>query len=138
VSDSPIEKLLEALDNLDPDAALALLAPDCRFLTADGRRAVGSEAVRELLQEFLATLRSTRHQITAGWHVDNVWIAEVQADYELQDWLELKALPRAFVLRGGPDGITDLRVYGAHERQLGEHRTGEDGMRIGDRLIPPL
>lgn len=138
MSESPIEKLLEALDKLDPEAALALLAPDCRFLTADGRRAVGGEAVRKLLQEFLATLRSTRHRITACWHVDNVWIAEVEADYELQDWLALKGLPRAFVLRDGPDGIRDLRVYGAHEHQLGEHRTGEDGMRIGDRLIPPL
>jgi hypothetical protein len=47
-------------------------------------------------------------------------------------------LPRVFVLREGPDGIADLRVYGSHERWLMEHRTGEEGMWIGERWIPPL
>ena len=135
---SPIARLLAAIDELDVEAAMALVAPDGRLLAVDGRRAEGSDAVRDLLADFLAKLRSTTHQITAQWHQDNVWIAEVEATYELQDWLQMRALPRAFVLREGPDGFVDLRVYGAHEHPLTEHRTGAEGVRIGGRWIPPL
>ena len=138
VSESPIEKLLQAFDAFDIDGVMALIAPDARLLVADGRRAEGSDAVRELLTRFVADLRSTAHRITGQWHQDDVWIAEAEADYELRDWLQLTALPRAFVLYEGPDGIRDLRVYGAHEHPITEHRTGEEGMRIGDRWIPPL
>ncbi len=135
---TPIARLLAALDQLDVEAAMALFAPDCRLLTVDGRRAEGSEAVRDLLADFLAKLRSTTHRITAEWHQDIVWIAEVDATYELQDWLQIPALPRAFVLREGPGGFADLRVYGAHEHPITEHRTGAEGVRIGGRWIPPL
>jgi hypothetical protein len=138
VNDSPIHRLLAAVDSLNVEAAIALVAPDCRMLAVDGTRANGSEAMRELLSGFFATLRSMRHRVTAQWHVDDVWIAEVDGSYELIDWLQLNALPRAFVLRDGPDGFVELRVYGAHERPLTDHRTGEEGMRVGERWIPPL
>jgi hypothetical protein len=138
VAKSPIEQLLGAVDNLDVEAVMALMGPEPRVLAADGRRAAGTEAVRELLTELLAALRSTNHHITAEWHQDNVWIAEVEADYELQDWLELKALPRAFFVREDEGGIADARVYGAHEHPLADHRTGEEGMWVGARWIPPL
>jgi hypothetical protein len=59
-------------------------------------------------------------------HVDKAWIAEVEASYTLQDWLQLNEVPRAFVLREGPIGITDLRVYGAHDHALTDHRTGDE------------
>jgi SnoaL-like protein len=138
VSESPIERLLEAFDALDIDAVMAQVAPDARLLVADGRRAEGGDAVRDLLTRFMADLRSTAHRITGQWHQDDVWIAEAEADYELRDWLQLTALPRAFILHEGPDGIRELHAYGAHEHPLTEHRTGEEGMRIGDRWIPPL
>jgi uncharacterized protein (TIGR02246 family) len=138
VSESPIEQLLGALDKRDVEGALALMAPDCRMLTVDGRRAQGQAGVRALITDFVSTVRSTTHTITAQWHQGDVWIAEVEADYELTDWTKISALPRACVLREGPEGIAELHFYGAHERQLADHRTGEEGMRIGGRWIPPL
>jgi hypothetical protein len=142
VSDSPIEQLLRALDSLDVDAAVALMTPDCRLRTADGRRAVGADAVRELLTEFVAAVRSMTHRITGHWHEHEVWIAEVEADYELQDWLKLTALPRAFIVRTRAGALADIRAYGAHERPLADHNaTAEgtcDGLLIGGRWIPPL
>jgi hypothetical protein len=42
------------------------------------------------------------------------------------------------VVRDGPDGVADVRVYGAHEQPLADHATGEEGMRIGGHWIPPL
>jgi hypothetical protein len=138
VSDSPIEPLLDAFKQLDGDAVAALIAPDARVLTADGRRAEGAEAVSGLITSFLAALRSVTYRINAQWHQENVWIAEVEADYELSDWLQLKSVPRAFILYHGPNGISELHVYGAHERPLTEHRTGDEGLWIGERWIPPL
>lgn len=138
VSESPIEQLLAAMDRLDLEAAMSLAAPDVRLLTVDGRRASGAEATRRLLGEFLSELRSTAHVITAQWHQDDTWIAEVEATYELRDRLKIDALPRVFVLRAGPDGIADLRVYGAHERPLEDHRKGDEGLWVGGRWVPPL
>jgi hypothetical protein len=138
VDASPIARLLVALDRLDIDAAMAMFAPDGRLLTVDGQRAEGIDAVRDLLTAFLANLRSTAHRITAHWHEGDVWIAEVLADYELQDWLKITARPRAFILRDGPDGIVDLRVYGAHEQSFAERPNPEAGTWMGDRWIPPL
>src|SRR5438105_15182851 len=138
MSASPLEQLLGAIDRRDVDAAMALSAPDVRLLTVDGRRAEGREAVRKLMTDFLSVLRSLSHRITAQWHVDDVWIAEVDASYELQDWLRLHDLPRVFVARVAAGGIADLRAYGAHEQPLTDHPTGEEGMWIGSRWIPPL
>jgi SnoaL-like domain len=138
VSDSPIQRLVEPMDELDVDGLAALFAPDGRLMTADGRHAEGAEALRALLTEFFDTLRSTKHTITAEWHQDNVWIAEIAASYELRDWLRLTDLPRVFIVRSGSEGIHDLRVYGAHEHRLTDHRTGEEGMWVGSRWIPPL
>jgi SnoaL-like domain len=138
VTESPIEKLLRAFDSADLDAVIALFSPEARLLIADGQRAEGRAAVRALLGGFLATVHASSHQITAQWHQDNVWIAEVEANYELQDRLQLNGVPRAFVLYEGPDGIADLRAYGAREHPLAEHRTGEEGMWIRERWIPPL
>lgn len=138
MSDSPIDQLLDALDRLDAKAAVAMLAPDAKLLTVDGRRAQGTDAVSKLLEDFLGQLRATAHRVTSQWHVDDVWIAEVEGDYELRDYLEIRALPRVFVARTGSDGLTDLRVYGAHERPLGEHRTGDEGIWVGGRWVPPL
>ena len=70
--------------------------------------------------------------------VDGLTFAEVLADYELQDWLQIKALPRAFVLRTSSDGIYDVRVYGAHEQPLSGRPTDDEAYRVGGRLVLPL
>jgi hypothetical protein len=134
----PVEQFFEAIDVLDLEATMALMAPDARVLVADGRRAEGTEAVRRLFGDFIGQLRFTSHRITAQWHEDDVWITEADVSYELRDWLRLNALPRVFIVRAGPDGISELRAYGAHEHRLSNHRTGEEGMQVGGRWVPPL
>jgi ketosteroid isomerase-like protein len=136
--DSPIARLLGAIVQLDAEAATALFAHDACLCTADGRRADGIEAVRRLLTDFLAQLRSAACRMTGEWQDGDVWIAEFEGTYELRDWLQTGPLPRVLVLRQGPDGIADVRVYGRHERALADHPTGEEGLWIGGRWIPPL
>jgi hypothetical protein len=133
-----MQRLVEAMDRLDVDALVGQFAPAGRLMTADGRRAEGPDALRALLTEFFGALRSTTHRVTEQWKEDNVSIAELEASYELRDWLQINNLPRVFILREGPEGIEDLRVYGAHEHPIAEHRTGEEGMWVGSRWIPPL
>ena len=135
---SPLSQWLEAIDRLDADAAVSGLAPDAHLLTADGQQARGATAAGELIATFISRLRSVSHQVTAQWHVDDVWIAEVEATYELTDHFQTGRLPRVVIVRAGPVGITELRVYGAHERPLTEHATGEEGMWVGGRWVPPL
>ncbi len=134
---SPLVELLEAIDKLDVEAAMALCAPDCTFMTADGRHAEGHPEVSRLLNEFLSVLRSTSHEITTEWHQGDTWIAEVLASYELRDRLRLEQLRRAFFVRTGADGIRGVRCYGANERQLID-RDDTEPMRMGGRLILPL
>jgi len=138
MEESPLADLLAAIDKLDVDAVLALCAPECSLMTTDGGHAEGEHEVGRLMSDFLATLRSTSHEITAQWHQEDEWIAEVLASYELQDWLRLEHLRRAFFVRTGPAGIRDIRVYGANERRLGDRVSGQGPMRIGGRLVLPL
>ena len=138
MDESPIAELLAAVDKLDLEAATAQFTPDARLMTADGRRAAGLDEVRELLADFLATLHATSHSISAQWHEDDTWIAEVDATYELDDWMQTSPLPRAFVLRQAADGIADLRIYGAHERRLTDHPEGGLGTWVHGHWVPPL
>jgi ketosteroid isomerase-like protein len=139
VDASPIDQLLEALDRLDVEAATALFSGDAGLLTADGRRATGIEDVRQLLTAFVADLRSASHRVTGEWHQGDTWIAEFDATYVLRDSRETGPLARALVLREAPDGIADVRVYGAEEHPLTERSSGEEwGMWVRGRWIPPL
>src|SRR5262245_21200557 len=138
MSDSPLLALVAALGQRDVDAAVALCSPDCRLATADGRRAEGRSGVRALLARFLSDLRSATYEVTAHWHQENVWFAEVVASYELRDWLRLERLPRAFVVRTDDAGICDVRVYGAHERRLTDHGGREEAYRVGGHVLLPL
>jgi len=138
VDDSPIAQLLAALDEFDVDAAVALFAPDARLSSVDGRTSVGSYAVRELLTGLVSLLRTSAHHITAQWHQQNVWIAEVEATYELKEDMLKITRPRAFVLYDGSEGFVDLHVYGAHEPLLGDRHSNDGEMRLGGRWIPPL
>ncbi len=138
LTDSPLAALVTALGQLDVDRAMALCSSDCRLATADGRGAAGLDEMRALLTHFFADLRSASYEVTAQWHQDNVWFAEVLANYEMRDWLRLERLPRAFVVRTDDAGICDVRVYGAHERRLTDYRTGAEPYRVGGQVVLPL
>jgi ketosteroid isomerase-like protein len=138
MTDSPMKQLLAAVDSLDVDAVIALLTREAKFLTIDGQRAQGTAAVRELLSDFVAPLRATTHEVTAEWHEDDVWIAELDATYERTDGEQTGVLARVIVLRERPDGIADLRAYGAQAPLLTDPHGEQGGMRLGGRWIPPL
>jgi hypothetical protein len=135
---SPISAVLSALDALNTDALAAQFAPHARLLRTDGRAATGIDEVCEALGEFVSELRATTHSITAEWHPeDGVWIAELDATYELRDGERHGPYKRAVVLRAGDDGITDVRFYGSHELPLTTHRPYQE-VRAGTHWLPTL
>jgi hypothetical protein len=138
MTESPITKWLDDVSRFDVDAAVAALAPDAKLLSPDGRRAQGADAIRSLITEVTAELRGVSFRVTAEWQAGDTWVAELAATYELRDYAQIGPVPRAVIARVGADGIADLRIYGAHEGLVGEHRTGGEGMWVGRRWIPPL
>jgi SnoaL-like domain len=138
VEESPFAGLLAAVDQLDHDAVMALCAENCYMTTNDGRHAEGRQAVGQLLKDFFSQLRSTTHRITSQWHDGGTWIAEVLATYELRDFLLIEDLPRAFFVQVADDGIASVRTYGANERPLSDHATGDELTRVGGRPFLPL
>jgi hypothetical protein len=119
VAGSPVVSALEAIDALDIDAFTSMFAPGGRLLTVDGRVATGTEQVRAAISSFVGDLRSTSHRLMAEWHPEpEVWIAELDATYELNNYTELGPYARALVLRTGTGGIEELRIYGTHELPL--------------------
>ncbi|HEX6395018.1 MAG TPA: nuclear transport factor 2 family protein [Acidimicrobiales bacterium] len=135
---SPIERILSAVDRLDVDGAVATLTDDCRMMLVDGQRVAGRDHVRTVLADFFGGLRSTSHKVISEWHEGDTWIAEMEASYELRNWLLVERVPRAMFLRHTSDGVSDIRFYGAHERSIIDRGGDPDAMRIGGRWIPPL
>ncbi len=60
------------------------------------------------------------------------------SSYETRDHLRLESIPRAFVVQASDTGITDLRVYGAHEQDLVDKGSDQGGIWVGGRWLPPL
>jgi hypothetical protein len=137
--DSPTQAMLNALDALDVEAFTSLFVSTGRLMLTNGSVAEGTEQVRAAISAFISELRATTHKITAEWHPeDGVWIAEMQATYELRDHGLRGPYSRATVLRGGPDGIADLRVYGRHELPLTEPEHHYQEVFAGGRWLATL
>jgi hypothetical protein len=125
VSDSPVQAVLRALDAIDLEGAVEQFAPDGVLTTVFGDRAEGRERVREVLGAFLQGLRGARYDIAAEWNPQSgVWLAETSATYELTDFSRRGPYERALILRARDAGITELRIYGQHERPLAEPDRG--------------
>jgi hypothetical protein len=135
---SPISDVLDSLARLDVDAVVARFAPTGSLLRTDGSEASGSDAVRKALGEFLSELRGTTYSISAEWHPeDGVWIAELEATYDLTDGSRHGPYGRVVVLRADDNGITDLRFYGAHELPLVAHLPYRE-VQAGTHWLPTL
>ena len=140
---SPLEQFLRAFDRLDADACGALFAADGRLRYVDGHVEEGAQAVRECLRRYFADLRSSEHVVRDQWHLEDVWIAEVEAGCVLADHSILGPVSKVFVIRMSQEGIADLRVYAAgepgfHEASLRHERERHRGILVGGWRLPPL
>jgi hypothetical protein len=136
---SPIAAVLKALEALDGDAFMSLFGGAGRLLLTDGTVAEGSDEVRSVIRRFMDDLSAMTYQITSEWHPeDEVWIAEIQATYDLKDHGRRGPYPRVMVVRSGSDGIVDLRIYGRHELPLTESPIHYREVSTGGRWLATL
>ncbi|MDQ6608014.1 MAG: nuclear transport factor 2 family protein [Actinomycetota bacterium] len=140
---SPLEQLLDAFDRLDADACTALFATDGRLSWVDGHVAEGHTAVRARLTEYFDDLTSMTHVVRDSWHLDQVWIAEIDASYVLEDRSLQGPVAKVMILRMRSEGIGDLRVYAAvepsfHAAEQRHQRERDRGLVVGDWRLPPL
>lgn len=138
MSASPIERFIDAIDALDVSAAVALMGPQCQLQAATGHTAEGAGPVSEMLVELFGEVRSSSHRLVTQWHIDEAWIAELEADYELTNDARITRLPRAVFWRAQPNGSAVVHVYGAHEGEIRELGRTAGGLRLGGNWIPPL
>jgi hypothetical protein len=139
MAQSPISAVLDALHALDVEAFTSLFGAGGRLLLTDGTVAEGSDQVRAAISRFIADLTATVYEITSEWRPDDgVWIAELQATYELKEHGRRGPYPRAIVIRGGPDGIDELRIYGRHELPLTESPIRYQEVSAGGRWLATL
>lgn len=142
-AESPLADLLSAFDRLDAEACTALFAPHGRLGWVDGHVADGHAAVRACLTEYFADLSSTQHVLRDAWHQDQVWIGQIDASYVLKDRSHQGPVSKVMILRIGPDGIEDARVYAAvepsfHEAADRRGRERDRGLLVGEWRLPPL
>jgi len=117
---------------------VALMGPDCRMLAATGRSYEGAGAVSNMIVELFEVVRSTSHRILTQWQLDDVWIAELEANYELTNDARIGGLPRAMFWRSQPNGSAVLHIYGAHERDIRAFGRPAGALLLDGDWIPPL
>ena len=137
--DTPLQAVLRALDALDLEGSVALFATDGSLTTVFGDTASGRDRIRDVLGAFLGGLRAATHELSSEWNPEpTVWIAEMSASYELGDHSRRGPYQRAIILRGGDDGIKQLRIYGAHEMPLADSGRPYTEVRGAHGWLPTL
>src|SRR5580658_9036657 len=115
MSDSPLRRVLDAIDRLDLEAAVAMFSDDVQLMTVFGGEGTGIEQARSVLAALLGELRATHHDFSAEWNPEpGVWIAEGTATYELKDFSQRGPFQRLIVVHESGGLINQLRIYGSH------------------------
>jgi hypothetical protein len=139
MSDSPIPPFLRAVDALDLEAAMSLFDPAAVLAMPFGEEAVGEQQLRGVLDNFLAELRGTQHDLTSEWNPEpGVWIAEFSATYELKDFSRRGPYKRAVFVRTRADKIEHMTFYGAHEVPLSDEGRPYTNVRGPHGWLPTL
>jgi uncharacterized protein (TIGR02246 family) len=105
-----IDRIVRADESLDAAAFVEVLAPDAAFRFAGGPAIVGREAVRAMVEGLFARLATLKHTILTSWEGEDTLVYEGEVHYTFHDGGSL-TLPYANVLRTGPAGVHDYRIY---------------------------
>jgi hypothetical protein len=139
MSDSLIRDLLSAIDALELQTALSLFHSDAELMTLYGRQGRGTEQVSAVLEELIGELRRTQHEISSEWNPEpGLFIAELTAIYELNDFSRRGPYRRAMVLHATGSKIAAVRMYGAHEKALPEAESPYREVRGPHGWLPTL
>lgn len=104
-------KVFAAVDALDNDAMLELLAPDAVQVFGNQEPLMGRDAISAANKAFATMVAGVRHDITREWYQDNDAIVEANVTYQRLDG-GLVNLPVVSIYRTDENGlIEDYRVF---------------------------
>lgn len=108
--DGWLAALFACIDRGDAEAFAGYLAPGARFCFGNAPPVSGRDAIRENVTSFLAALARVEHRLADCWVLPGAAVATGTVTYTRHDGSTLQA-PFANVLKVGPDGIRDYRIY---------------------------
>lgn len=105
-----IDHLFAAIDRQDAAAFSDFLAPEVSFSFGNADPVRGRAVVTEAVVALFAALRALQHRVEERWIVADTAIVAGRVTYTRHDGSTL-TVPFANILKRGPDGIHDYRIY---------------------------
>ena len=105
------ERVLAAVDSMEPGAFAEFLAEDARMVFGNAEPLVGREAIIAGVQGFFSTINGLRHHIVNQWYVDADTVAETEVTYSRLDGKSV-SIPVVSIWHTRADGlIDDYRIF---------------------------
>ncbi|MCT4630669.1 nuclear transport factor 2 family protein [Winogradskyella sp.] len=80
-----IDFLSNHLDSKDSDSVLSLLTEDCLFVAGNNEPITGKEAIKVILENFFAAVKSTKHEVTDIFESKNSLVHRGKVTYTRLD-----------------------------------------------------
>ena len=108
--DEWVRALFRCVDARDGDGWLEFLAPDACFRFGNAPAVKGSDAIRDAVSAFFASISGLRHELAETWHLPDAVLCRGDVTYTRLDGSTL-TVPFANVLRLDSDLIREYLVY---------------------------
>ena len=105
-----ITHLFQSIDNKDPDSFATFLTEDAIFKFANQEPAVGKEAARQTVANFLASIQGIRHEVFDVWEKDGATSCHGLVTYTRHDSSQLQ-VPFANVFKMHGSLIREYLIY---------------------------
>jgi len=105
-----LNRLFASIDAKDADRFVQFLAGDAAFHFGNLPPAMGRDAIRALVGNFFAAIRSLRHELAEAWVLPGHAISHGTVTYTRHDGSEL-AVPFATVFTLDGELIRDYRIF---------------------------
>ena len=105
-----ITRLFQSIDTNDPDTFATFLTPDATFKFANQEPAVGREAARQTVAEFLSSIKAIQHDVLDAWEKEGATACQGIVTYTRHDSSQLR-VPFANVFRMRGNLIHEYLIY---------------------------
>jgi ketosteroid isomerase-like protein len=104
------DRLLKAVDGMDPDEFAAMLTQDATFTFGNADPARGRQAIQDAVAGFFGSIRALHHEKIQEWEGADDVVTEGCVSYTRHDGSAI-TLPFVNVLRLDGELVRDYRIY---------------------------
>ena len=105
-----ITRLFHSIDSNDPETFATFLTPDAIFKFANQEPAVGKEAARQTVAEFLSSIQAIHHAVLEVWEKEGATSCHGIVTYTRHDSSQLR-VPFANVFKMRGNLIQEYLIY---------------------------